>query len=549
MVHKTEEKITFYNMEHEVIDNKSIYFILIKDENSYFIVRPFIDINSKYYEFEGCSKLRQYPEISKFIGVKNGVITEYSYSLLLSDNSLNEKEEYYLKIEVLKELSEYKQVQEFILFGKTLVFIQHPSCGNNLKVYDLDKKAVIHEYKSTLHPVSGYWPQIRLCENSEVIYRKKIGNILEITKKINHLNNDDKNSELKEITIEIPDVFEFEVYMIEKVKHLITIRLKSSESKKDKKIIQNYMISIFSDDDYSKPKFETAISQLHRCKITFDKSFSYCLIHSICDSSNNESYYGNSNLYFINLKNLKFKKIQTLKEGPIHDFCFSSKSDSFYVCCGYQPANVYCISCENPGKNYDVSTNVISSGIKFSPNGKILSLAALGSLNGDVNFLDVEKETIDKNKFSLDTSFPKIGKNNCFGNHEINWSQNSRFLLSTVLSPHLKVDNDIKIMTYNGENICWKVFDREIYEANWIYFSLYSDSESFTNKNNYYKYMDDFKIVKSKKNIEKSENNKEINNNSNNNKSNNKSNNNTNNSSKNSSNVLLQKPVFFNSKK
>ena len=69
-----------------------------------------------------------------------------------------------------------------------------------------------------------------------------------------------------------------------------------------------------------------------------------------------------------------------------------------------------------------------------------------------------------------------IGKTNFFCGVSLNWSFDSKYLIVSVLTPRVRVDNEYKviidlinqIMTYNGDDVIYEKFDTEVYEVSWI---------------------------------------------------------------------------------
>ena len=120
-------------------------------------------------------------------------------------------------------------------------------------------------------------------------------------------------------------------------------------------------------------------------------------------------------------------------EGPINDFDWLPNGKSFIVNSGHQPAKTE--SFNNEGvfvKEISVSkTNTL----RISPDSRVLCLAGFGNLGGDMEFYNLE----DKN-------LTMIGKTKFYCGVSINWSLDSKFVLVSVLSPRLRVDNEFKVI-------------------------------------------------------------------------------------------------------
>ncbi len=83
-------------------------------------------------------------------------------------------------------------------------------------------------------------------------------------------------------------------------------------------------------------------------------------------------------------------------------------------------------------------------------------MAGFGNMNGDLEFYNLK-------------DYKLIGKSNFYCGVTLNWSFDSKYLVGAVTSPRIRVDNEFKVITYNGESLCGQKFTCEIYESNWVY--------------------------------------------------------------------------------
>jgi len=83
-------------------------------------------------------------------------------------------------------------------------------------------------------------------------------------------------------------------------------------------------------------------------------------------------------------------------------------------------------------------------------------MAGFGNMNGDLEFYNSK-------------DFKLIGKTNFYCGVSLNWSFDSKFLVGAVTSPRIRVDNEFKVVTFNGEYVIGNKFTGEIYESNWVY--------------------------------------------------------------------------------
>lgn len=187
-----------------------------------------------------------------------------------------------------------------------------------------------------------------------------------------------------------------------------------------------------------------------KIKISPDKKF--VLVQSLSDDTSNSSYYGESSLYYMDLLSGKFQKI-SLMEGPIHDFEWTPSGEFFIVCAGHQPSKTSIFT--NQAKLIkDICISKMST-IRISPDSRILCVAGFGNLKGDLEFYRL-------------SDYACIGKSELYCGVSLNWSNDSKWIVGAVLSPRIRVDNEYKIFTYNGEEIVGEKFKGEIYECDWI---------------------------------------------------------------------------------
>jgi translation initiation factor 2A len=93
--------------------------------------------------------------------------------------------------------------------------------------------------------------------------------------------------------------------------------------------------------------------------------------------------------------------------------------------------------------------------IKISPDSNVLCIAGFGSLKGDVDFYRL-------------VDYALIGRTNFYCCVTLNWSADSKFLLGAVLSTRVKVDNEYRVLLYNGEELVREQFKGEIYDCQWV---------------------------------------------------------------------------------
>lgn len=356
--------------------------------------------------------------------------------------------------------------------NKFLIIIQKPSVTNNLKIISLQDYTTVcnivlkimqkYCFHSTTHP-SSQWPQIRFSSNEDYMFRIQKG-VLDIYK----LDTDSLfDPEVKYGTL--TGIINFEIAEIsnDQIKETAVICGKvivqyffknqiDEKTKKKKSLFSFYRLS-----DLSKPVKEMNISMCDRMSLKISSDRKFVLAQSISDDTSNSSYYGESTLYYADLLYGKFQKI-SLAEGPINDFDWAPNGRFFITCAGHQPSKVTMFDCQAKFVK-EICVSTVNT-VRISPDSRILCLAGFGNLSGGLEFYRLSDYTL-------------VGKTKFHCGITLNWSQDSKFLLGAVLSPRIRVDNEFKIFTYNGEDVIGDKFNTEVYECDWIKFkgkSFYS---------------------------------------------------------------------------
>lgn len=168
--------------------------------------------------------------------------------------------------------------------------------------------------------------------------------------------------------------------------------------------------------------------------------------------STNKSYYGETQLYLLDISGLFVQKINLPNEGPIHECTWSPTSREFAVIYGYMPA-VTTFFDSRGNAIHSLPKNSRNT-ILYSPHAKYILVAGFGNLPGDVDILDRQ------NKFSKVVSFQASNTSVC------KWSPDGRFILTATTSPRLRVDNSVKIWYFNGSLVYFKAYN-ELYTVDW----------------------------------------------------------------------------------
>lgn len=175
------------------------------------------------------------------------------------------------------------------------------------------------------------------------------------------------------------------------------------------------------------------------------------LVTTDVDASN-KSYYGESQLYLLDISGLFVQKINLPHEGPIHECTWSPTSREFAVIYGFMPATTTFF--DSRGNSIHSLPKNSRNTILYSPHAKYILVAGFGNLPGDIDILDRQ------NKFNVIKSFKASNTSVC------KWSPDGRFILTATTSPRLRVDNSVKIWYFNGSLVYYKSFE-ELFNIDW----------------------------------------------------------------------------------
>ena len=424
--------------------NVENYRVLIRDKKGAYLLHPFTSKTEKKFTIEKCSSI--IPS-KKYFGILNqGKLSIY----LTKDCSL------------FKEFEDLEQIAaiHFSKNDKYLTIIQKPKVEKNLKIFDISNNfSLVNEFRSMTNPTNE-WPQIKFSNDEKYIYF--------LNKSTLEIYDENKNCVSK-----MENIFGYEDIQVDD-KHLLvasTFVMKES-GKKEKK---DYLFAIYDFKDLSKPTKTISTSLTDRVKIKTSLDQKYILVNTINDNTSNKSYYGQSTIYFYEVLTGKFTKFN-LPEGPVHDFNWCPDGEHFIIAAGHLPSTVKYYK-KNGTFEKDIAKGNFNT-VKISPDSRIVALCGFGSLKGDIEFYNLKD-------FSL------IGKNLFFCCVNLEWSQDSKYLLGGVLSTRVKVDNEYRIMKYNGEEVVVDKNVGEIYDCIFVY-------EEDEQKIKY----DEFEIEKNAKSLE-----------------------------------------------
>ncbi|KAJ3675395.1 hypothetical protein LUZ60_004437 [Juncus effusus] len=173
--------------------------------------------------------------------------------------------------------------------------------------------------------------------------------------------------------------------------------------------------------------------------------------HADVDKTN-QSYYGETKLYYLTLDGAHEGLVPLRKEGPVHDVQWSVSGSEFAVVYGFMPAKVTI---------FDKKCNVLVelgegpyNTIRWNPKGRFICVAGFGNLPGHMVFWDyIEKKMIGQTKAEWSVTSE--------------WSPDGRYFMTATTAPRLQIDNCLKIFKHDGSTYFTKMYDNKLYQAEW----------------------------------------------------------------------------------
>ncbi|EEB08626.1 translation initiation factor eIF2A [Schizosaccharomyces japonicus yFS275] len=230
---------------------------------------------------------------------------------------------------------------------------------------------------------------------------------------------------------------------------------------------QNHAVAVFVPErkgapaivrTYNIPSFNTPVSQktfFKADKVQFKWNTlgtSLLVLAQTEVDRSNKNYYGETNLYLLGIAGQYDCRVDLDREGPIHDVSWSSNSKEFGVVYGYMPAKTAIF--DNRANIVTTLPSAPRNTLLFSPNARYVMLAGFGNLQGSIDIYD-----------SYD-NMRKLATVEAANTTHCEFSPESEFLLTSVTSPRLRVDNSIKIWHITGKPMFYQEFN-ELYQVTW----------------------------------------------------------------------------------
>ncbi|TPX70670.1 hypothetical protein SpCBS45565_g01666 [Spizellomyces sp. 'palustris'] len=164
-----------------------------------------------------------------------------------------------------------------------------------------------------------------------------------------------------------------------------------------------------------------------------------------------QSYYGETNLYYLSITGNFDCRVELDKPGPIHDVAWSPNSKEFVVVYGSMPAKATLFD-HRASPIYEFGA-AARNAVRFNAHGRLLFIGGFGNLAGDVDVWDRK-------------SLKKLATIHAPNSSSCDWCPNGKHIMTSTLYRRLKVDNGIKVWHYTGA-LVHAIEVKEMYQAKW----------------------------------------------------------------------------------
>jgi translation initiation factor 2A len=209
---------------------------------------------------------------------------------------------------------------------------------------------------------------------------------------------------------------------------------------------------IYDIGNFSNPLSQKTFMRADSCTFHWNALGTNVLVFTHTDvDKTGQSYYGETNLYYLSITGNFDCRVELDHAGPIHEVAWSPNSKEFIVVYGSMPAKSTLFD-HRASPIYELGTAARNT-VKYSPSGRFFLLGGFGNLAGE---MDVYERR----------SFKKIAVIGASNSSMCEWSPCGRYILTAILYRRLKVDNGIKVWHYSG-TLSHTVEVKEMYSCEW----------------------------------------------------------------------------------
>ncbi|KAF3906364.1 hypothetical protein ABW20_dc0104297 [Dactylellina cionopaga] len=212
--------------------------------------------------------------------------------------------------------------------------------------------------------------------------------------------------------------------------------------------------AVYAVPDFSTPIMRKSFFKADKIQFLWDNAGTAVLFLTQTEvDKTGKNYYGETNLYLMNVSNNVDARVTLDKEGPISDFTWSPNSQEFCVVYGYMPAKTTLFDGKaNPITNLPLAPR---NTVLYSPHGRLLLVAGFGNLQGQMDVYD------RVNAMRKIASFEASNATVC------RWSPDGKHVLTATTSPRLRVDNGVKVWYALTGDLMYTTEMTELYDVTW----------------------------------------------------------------------------------
>jgi uncharacterized protein with WD repeat len=206
------------------------------------------------------------------------------------------------------------------------------------------------------------------------------------------------------------------------------------------------IVAIYSVQDPSTPKHESSIKNAEEGQCIWDDiEKNLFIISDTIEDKTGKSYYGKQALHIFSLGSKITQLTCDSITDQIHSIQWVPKTDRFIAIHGIQPALI--TLHDITGKQIAALGKKYRNTIKFCPFGQFMFIGGFGSLAGELDFFNYQEPPL------------LIGSCEAHGSVQWDWHSGGRHILVAETYPRRMVDNQLKIIKYNGQLIATKKYD------------------------------------------------------------------------------------------
>ncbi|KAK6509382.1 hypothetical protein TWF481_004131 [Arthrobotrys musiformis] len=212
--------------------------------------------------------------------------------------------------------------------------------------------------------------------------------------------------------------------------------------------------AVYAVPNFSAPLMQKSFFKADKIQFNWNNAGTAVLFLSQTEvDKTGKNYYGETNLYLMNVTANVDARITLDKEGPISDFTWSPSSQEFVVVYGYMPAKTTFFDAKaNPVTSLPLAPR---NTVLFNPQGRLLLVAGFGNLQGQMDIYD------RVNGMRKITTFEASNATVC------RWSPDGKHILTATTSPRLRVDNGVKVWYATSGDLMYTEEMTELYDVRW----------------------------------------------------------------------------------